>query len=65
MTAYEKYQLQWMIDHGYSLQDLMRGLTEFQYDDPEDSDRIYTPSQSYLTNGSLTVVSVRKSGRAR
>ena len=43
MTDYKKYQLQWMIDHGYSLQDLMRGLTEFQYDDPEDSDRISTP----------------------
>lgn len=43
MTDYQKYQLQWMIDHGYSLQDLMRGLTEFQYDDPEDSDRISTP----------------------
>lgn len=43
MTDYQKYQLQWMIDHGYSLQDLMRELTEFQYDDPEDSDRISTP----------------------
>ena len=43
MTNYQKYQLQWMIDHGYSLQDLMRELTEFQYDDPEDSDRISTP----------------------
>ena len=43
MTDYQKYQLQWMLDHGYSLQDLMRELTEFQYDDPEDSDRISTP----------------------
>ena len=44
MTDYQKYQLQWMLDHGYSLQDLMRELTEFQYDDPEDSDRISTPT---------------------
>lgn len=40
MTNYEKYQLQWMIDHGYSLNDLMNELTELQYADPEDSDRI-------------------------
>lgn len=45
MTDYQKYQLQWMLDHGYSLQDLMHELTEFQYDDPEDSDRISTPVQ--------------------
>lgn len=25
---YEHYQLQWMIDHGYSLKDLMDGLSE-------------------------------------
>ena len=40
MTAYQKYQLQWMIDHGHSIRDLMMELTEYQYDDPEDSDRI-------------------------
>ena len=39
MTAYQKYQLQWMIDHGYSLQDLMRELTDLQFSDPEDSDK--------------------------
>ena len=43
MTNYQKYQLEWMIAHGYSLQDLMQALTEHQYDDPEDSDRISTP----------------------
>lgn len=43
MTAYQKYQLQWMIDHGYSLDDLIQELTSMQYDDPEDSDRISTP----------------------
>ncbi len=43
MTAYQKYQLQWMIDHGYSLQDLMRELTDLQFSDPEDSDKISTP----------------------
>jgi len=37
MTNYEKYQLQWMIDHGYSLRDLMNVLTEMQYEDPEDT----------------------------
>lgn len=43
MRDYEKFQLQWMIDHGYSLSDLMRELQALQYDDPEDSDRISTP----------------------
>ncbi len=43
MTEYQKYQLQWMIDHGYSLDDLIQELTTMQYDDPEDSDRISTP----------------------
>ena len=44
MTDYQKYQLQWMIDHGYGLNDLMQELRAFQYDDPEDSDRISTPT---------------------
>ena len=43
MTPYQRYQLQWMIDHGYSLDDLIQELTSVQYDDPEDSDRISTP----------------------
>ena len=43
MSDYQKYQLQWMIAHGYSLQNLIDELTRFQYDDPEDSDRISTP----------------------
>lgn len=43
MTEYQKYQLRWMIDHGYSLDNLMDELTRFQYDDPENSDRISTP----------------------
>lgn len=30
MTAYQKYQLQWMIDHDKSLDDLMNSLTEYQ-----------------------------------
>ena len=51
MTDYQKYQLQWMIDHGYSLQGLMRELTEFQYDDPEDSDRISTPISELFNEG--------------
>ena len=28
LTGYKKYQLQWMIDHGYSLQDLMDKIAE-------------------------------------
>ena len=43
MTRHQKYHLQWMIDHSYSLQDLMRDPTELQYDDSEDNDRISTP----------------------
>lgn len=44
MTDYQKYQLQWMIDHGYGLNDLMQELRALRYDDPEDSDRISTPT---------------------
>lgn len=44
MTDYQKYQLQWMIDHGYGLNDLMQELRALQYDNPEDSDRISTPT---------------------
>lgn len=32
MKAYEKYKLKWMMDHDYSLEDLMRGLAEMQAD---------------------------------
>lgn len=28
ITDYEKYQLQWMIDHGHSLQELMNVLAD-------------------------------------
>lgn len=31
MTRYQKYQLQWMIDHDKSLDDLMNSMTEYQY----------------------------------
>ena len=47
MTDYQKYQLRWMIDHDYSLYDLLSELTRLQYDDPEDSDRISSPE--YVT----------------
>lgn len=43
MSDYEKFQLQWMIDHGHSLRELMEELQSIQYDDPEDSDQISTP----------------------
>ena len=42
MTNYEKFQLQWMIDHEHSLHELMEELQNLQYDDPDDSDRIST-----------------------
>lgn len=43
MSNYEKYKLQWMIDHDYSLSDLMQELTDYQYDDPDDGDMISAP----------------------
>lgn len=43
MGEYERYQLQWMIDHGYSLRSLIEELRDRQYADPEDSGRISTP----------------------
>lgn len=43
MSDYEKFQLQWMIDRGHSLRELMEELQSLQYDDPEDSDQISTP----------------------
>lgn len=30
MEAYEQYKLRWMRSHSYSLEDIMRGLTEMQ-----------------------------------
>ena len=30
MTDYERYQLEWMIDHGHSLGELMTELTNLQ-----------------------------------
>ena len=43
MSNYEKYKLQWMLDHGYTLQDLIQSLTEYQQADPEDIERASTP----------------------
>lgn len=34
MSDYETFQLQWMIDHGHSLHELMEELQSLQYDDP-------------------------------
>ena len=42
-NKYEYYKLAWMIAHGYTLSGLMRELTDMQFEDPEDSDRITTP----------------------
>lgn len=41
--AYAKYQLDWMSQHGFSLQDLMQELHEYQYTDPENFDMISEP----------------------
>lgn len=30
MTNYQRYQLEWMLDHNYSLEDLLNGLQEAQ-----------------------------------
>lgn len=43
MSDYEKFQLQWMIDHGHSLHELLEELERAQYDDPENDARISTP----------------------
>lgn len=37
MKKYEKYQLQWMIDHGYCLTDLIKELDQLAVDRPNDS----------------------------
>lgn len=40
MTDYEKYQLEWMIEHNYSLKDLIKALKGIQYLDPENPNMI-------------------------
>ena len=42
MSEYEKYQLQWMIDHGYSLNNLIKELQDMQ-NSTEDCDRLFAP----------------------
>jgi hypothetical protein len=36
MTNYEKYQLQWLIDHNYSLTDLIQELEDYINQDSPD-----------------------------
>ena len=43
LEGYERYQLEWMIAHGYSIRDLIQAMYELQYDDPEGSDYISQP----------------------
>ena len=43
MSDYEKFQLQWMIEHGHSLRELLEELERAQYEDPENDARISTP----------------------
>lgn len=40
--SYKDYQLEWMIAHGYSLNDLMMALTDFQNSD-SDADTLTLP----------------------
>ena len=65
MSEYEKYQLQWMLAHGYSLRSLIAELTEMQLSDPEDGDRISTPVSNFLMSGLPMLGSVLRFGRAR
>ncbi len=38
MSEYQKYQLQWMIDHGFSLADLIQELDKLREEsDPDES----------------------------
>ena len=43
LTPYEAYQLRWMLEHGYSLTNLIEELTGCQFAAPEDSDTISAP----------------------
>lgn len=43
MSDYEKYQLRWMLEHGYSIKDLIDALTAYQHYDTENACRISTP----------------------
>lgn len=43
MSRYEKYKLQWMLDHGYGLSDLLVELDELRFADPENSNYISNP----------------------
>lgn len=45
LTGYERYQLEWMIEHGRSLQEFIGDLEDIQYGDPEDEDKTSTPVQ--------------------
>ena len=60
MSDYEKFRLQWMLDHGHSLRELMEELQSLQYDDPEDSDRISTVA--HLCAGSIRSLPTSYSG---
>lgn len=43
MDAYKRFKLEWMLAHGYTLEELMQELQGIQYEDPEDSDTISRP----------------------
>lgn len=37
LTSYEKYQYEWLMEHGYSLDDFINSLNELQKEDPHSS----------------------------
>ncbi len=45
MDPYEAYRLRWMLAHGKSLQDLVKALSDFQYQDPDIYERVSDPVQ--------------------
>lgn len=49
MTNYEKYQLEWMIEYGYSLKNLIKDLENIQYQDPENLDMASRPITEIFT----------------
>lgn len=49
LSPYQKYQLEWMVAHGFSLDDLVFELTQIQYADPADDDQTSTPVNELFT----------------
>ena len=37
LTTYQKYQYEWLIEQGYSLEDLINSLDDLQKEDPHNT----------------------------